>query len=194
VYAEYSKNSAGLIVLDLYMNGTDAEIIEYDEKEGVIFPSVSGDAGTGDVIMKYVNGGGMLFPTVAVIAPDKDIVENYDGYNSYYEDISGDLDKYNINQTAVSDAIPDGYGSSQPGIIINSITAGKIELFIPHGGRYTLTVYTADGKKLQVLCDKTFKRGNHTVACNLEQFAGNVLFLNGRSGHNAVVKKFIMYK
>lgn len=176
------------------MNGTDAEIIAYDEKEGVTFPSVSGDAGTGDVIMQYINGGGMAFPTVAVIAPDKKIVENYEAYNSFYDNLSGDLEKYNINATAISNAVPDGYGSSQPEMIINSITAGKIELFIPHDGRYTLTVYTVDGKKLQVLCDKVFTHGNHTIVCNLEQFAGSVLFLKGSSGHNSVVKKFIMYK
>lgn len=176
------------------MNGSDNEIIEYDKKEGVIFPSVSGDAGAGDVIMKYVNGGGMLFPTVAVIAPDKKIVENYDGYNSYYDDLSKNLKKYPVDQTVISDAIPEGCGAGQSAMIINSITTGSVKLFIQQEGRYTLKAYSIDGKQLGVLCDRIFTRGNHTVFCNLEPFAGKVLLLKGQSGHNSVVKTFVMYK
>ncbi len=176
------------------MNGTDSEIIEYDKKEGVIFPSVSGSAGAGDVIMKYINGGGMAFPTVAVIAPDRKIVENYDAYNSYYDDLSKALKKYPIDQTMISDPVPADNIICQEGMIINAITAGTIELYISNEGHYTLHAYSLDGKRLLAICDQVFSRGNHRVACNLGQLAGKVVILKGSSGHNSVVKKFVMHK
>ena len=94
----------------------------------------------------------------------------------------------------ISDAVPEDFSSNQSGMVINSITNGTIKLFVSQEDRYILSAYSVDGKLIEVLCNRIFKRGNHTLVCNLDRLAGKVLFLKGDSGHNSVVKKFVMYR
>ncbi len=187
MYAEYSKNSAGLILLELYMNGTDTEIIDYDKKEGVTFPSVSGETGGADVIMKYINGGGMAFPTVAVIAPDKKIVENYDVYNSFYDDLSGDLKKYNIDMTGIDAATTKGDGIC--GIEFHGATTDCFRVTVSECGRYEFTLFSVDGKVVSTITNRYYTKGSHTINWNSVHGA---CFLHVEGRNKKIIQQFMV--
>lgn len=172
------------------MNGTDAEIIAYDKQEGVTFPSVSGSAGAGDVIMKYINGGGMTFPTVAVIAPDRKIVKNYEGYNSYYDDLSGDLKKFNINATNTV-----GTGVQQSGLLsLRMISSNRVSVCVNEAGAYTFTMYSPDGRKIVSAGTHNLTKGNHSVSLNTENCGSGVFFLRVSIGQRNGITKGVVFQ
>lgn len=190
MYAEYNENSAGLILLELYANGTDAEIIEYDKQEGVNFPSVSGESGASDVIMQYINGGGMAFPTIAVIAPDKRIVENYDAYNSYYDDLSGALKKYNIDMTGIGTDVTDENGFS--GISFHAVSSDCFRVNVGESDTYEFALFSVDGKKVNTITNRYYTKGDHTINWNNGTSAGGTYFLRVSGNNRNVIKQFVL--
>lgn len=170
------------------MNGTDAEIAAYDKQEGVTFPSVSGSAGAGEVIMKYINGGGMTFPTLAVIAPDRKIVKNYEAYNSFYDNLSGDLKKFNINATNVIATSVQQSGS----LTLKMISSNQVSVIADEAGNYTLALYSPDGSEIITACANFLTKGNHTMSWNTGSVGCGVLILRASCGQRNVVTKGIV--
>lgn len=73
VYTYFGCNSADLVVLGIAAGDADADVINFNQAHGVIYPSISGIEGGGtDIVNDYDI---QAFPTVILIAPDHSIVE-----------------------------------------------------------------------------------------------------------------------
>ena len=72
-YTYFGCNTGDLVVLGIDYGDTDAEVIQFEQTFGVIYPSSSGEEGGGTPVCTAY--GITAYPTVILIAPDRSIVE-----------------------------------------------------------------------------------------------------------------------
>ncbi len=160
-YSDYNDNQAGLIVLSVYDDGTDADIRSYDAATGttlstganynnggtvVNYPSVSASSGGLGVCNSYMPDG-IATPTCILIAPDKSIVEPNIWSSSYdLSSIDSTLATYNISKV-VTPIIPKSIKvqSSTQRLVFKDDNA-QISLEAP--ASCELSVMSLDGKVL----------------------------------------------
>ena len=72
-YTDYGCNTGEIFFLSIDNGDTDAQVLQYENQFGGLFPSVSGIDGGGNLVVS--NYGIGAYPTVILIAPDRSIVE-----------------------------------------------------------------------------------------------------------------------
>jgi hypothetical protein len=147
-----------VVVLEIYY-GTDSDsaCLQFDIQEGIKYPSISGAGGGGKIIEDYRNGGGMAFATVAMIAPDRKVVENFDAYNSYYDDLPQRLLNYDIGTIGINDKTlskPNELKLTIPGVINNNL-----HLSISLKGLYGLNIFSANGRAVMTMNNLQLNKG-----------------------------------
>lgn len=74
-FENYGCNQGDIVVLGIDYNDTDAEVIQYEQTYGSIYPSASGIEGGGNAVVAAYGVTG--FPFVILIAPDSIVVEHF---------------------------------------------------------------------------------------------------------------------
>ena len=72
-YTDYGCNTGEIFFLSIDNGDTDAQVLQYENQFGGLFPSVSGIDGGGNLVVS--NYGIGAYPTVILIAPDRSILE-----------------------------------------------------------------------------------------------------------------------
>ena len=72
-YTDYGCNTGEIFFLSIDNGDTDAQVLQYENQFGGLFPSVSGIDGGGSLVVS--NYGIGAYPTVILIAPDRSILE-----------------------------------------------------------------------------------------------------------------------
>jgi hypothetical protein len=99
----------------------------------------------------------MAFATVAMIAPDRKVVENFDAYNSYYDDLPQRLLNYDIGTIAINDISLSE--SNKHKLTILGIANNNLQLSIPLGGVYDLKILSTNGRVVKARKYLQLKKG-----------------------------------
>ncbi len=156
-----------------YGTDSDSACLQFDIQEGIKYPSISGAGGGGKIIEDYRNGGGMAFATVAMIAPDRKVVENFDAYNSYYDDLPQRLLNYDIGTVAINDKTL--FKSNENKLTILGIVNYDLQLSIPMKGIYNLKVFSVDGKMVKTRNNLQLKKGISQL--NIGEILSNGIYI-----------------
>ncbi len=74
-------------------------------------------------------------------------------------------------------------------LLVGRVNAQRVSVTIPDAGRYTLALYTLDGKKVSTLAQRNFAKGSHSIAWNTSCIAYGIYLFRLQGNNREVVKR-----
>ncbi len=196
-YAQYVQNDRKLLLLSILVFADETAALEFKNGEladniKIDFPVISGVAGGQDIIMQKYCTSGFASPAFCLIEPDKSI---YKDIEPNYYPIPELLQKYDsqigVVTTMISDETPEGCGNPLVKFICLS---NAIALHIIRSERYTISVFTPAGEKINLVTDEYLERGNRQVVWNKTVKANGIYLLTVNSDSFSAVRKVVLVR
>ena len=179
-YETYGCNEGDIVILGIDYNDTDAEVIQYEQTYGGIYPSASGlDGGGNAVVAEY---GIFAFPFVCLIDTENIVVEIFEiptmQVFSYYFGL------YGIAEMECNTGIQEIYGEGFLSFSPNPVQ--EILKISAPAGSY-ISIYSADGQ----MVEKFFMASSYTEH-HLSGLGTGLYFVRAEYSGKQACKKMII--
>lgn len=177
-WKEYGKNENNLIVLQTHTDGFS--ITYWANAQGVLHPSIASGDGGADLINGQIFPNGGSTGIVFLIYPDKSYIGALsDHYYNPNNDKTWDiyLEEANIEKGIV-DLKTFNNVTSQKGISNIYSSNNKISFNLLSSSTYTITLFNYNGRKIELMKNRLFKKGQNSFDHNLRSGGGILQFKN----------------
>ena len=136
---------------------------------------------------EYVTKGNQT--TIVIVMPETDQLINVEGQYEIVEIIAAnDENLINVNviepsEFSLSKAYPNPFNPTTS-MLLNMEFDGQVEVM----------VYNVNGQLIDVIADRPFKAGMHTVSWNAQEFASGMYFIKANIGSEVITQKVSLMK